>query len=257
MYNLRYSTAILRSPCENMIKGITTATLGQPNYDVALKQHTAYIQVLDDLGLTTDILEKDNNFPDSCFVEDTAIVSDKMAIITLLGALTRRGEQIAIHKSLKSYFEHIEVIKPPGTVEGGDVMRIEDNYYIGLSKRTNLDGASQLKSFLEQEGYSVSFIKFSSFLHLKTGVNYLGDGILIAGGEFVQKQEFQKFEVIEVPISDIYSANSLRVNNVVITPVGFTQTRIKLENYGFDVIEINISEFQKLDGGLSCLSLRF
>jgi dimethylargininase len=254
---MRFSKAILRAPCKNMVKGITSANLGMPYYQVAMKQHARYNQILNQLGLSTVLLGEDNRFPDSCFVEDTAVLCDKIAIITLLGEPSRQGEELSIYATLKFYYNNIQFIVSPGTVDGGDVMRIDNVFYIGLSKRTNHDGATQLKYILEQEGYTIKFIELSHFLHLKSGINYLGENTVLAGGEFVHKKEFQKYKIIEVKTNEQYSANSLRVNSTVIIPKGFPNTKLQLINHGFQIIEINMSEFQKLDGGLSCLSLRF
>jgi dimethylargininase len=252
-----FTKAIVRTPSKSMINGITTANLGTPIYDLALKQHQIYIDVLTKCGLQVTVLPPDEEFPDSTFVEDTALLTSKCAIITNPGAPSRSGETKAIKTVLDKYYSNIEEIEQPGTVEAGDIMMVGDHFYIGLSERTNEDGTAQIITLLNKYGYSGSAVFLQKVLHLKTGVSYLENNNLVASGEFLQEEEFQNFNIIEVGSDESYSANCIWINNNVLIPKGFPKSMNKIINAGYSVIEVDVSEFRKLDGGLSCLSLRF
>jgi dimethylargininase len=252
-----FKKAIVRTPSKSMVNGLTSANLGKPNYELALKQHQEYITALIKCGLQVKVLPADERFPDSTFVEDTALLTKKCAIISNPGAPTRRGEITEIKQVLKSYYSTIEHVTPPATVEPGDIMMVGDHFYIGLSERTNKDGASQIITILNKYGYSGSAVKLKNMLHLKTGVAYLENNKLLAFREFLQEEEFKNFNKIEVDEDESYAANCIWVNNQVLVPKGFPKTRDKIINAGYSIIEVNVSEFRKLDGGLSCLSLRF
>ena len=249
--------AIVRKPCKNFQNGISSSNLGPPKYRKALKQHSDYINSLKICGLEVIELNPDERFPDSTFVEDTAIVNKEFAIITNLGAISRQGEEIEINTVLENFYNNIESIKHPGTVDGGDIMKVENQYYIGLSKRTNKEGVNQFKIILEKYGYTCFTIPLIRVLHLKTGVAYIGDNNLIAAGEFIDKPIFKDYNIIKVGEDESYAANSIRVNNFVILPKGFKKLKNSLLDYGYKILEIEMSEFRKMDGGLSCLSLRF
>jgi dimethylargininase len=188
-----FTKAIVRTPSKSMINGITTANLGTPIYDLALKQHQIYIDVLTKCGLQVTVLPPDEEFPDSTFVEDTALLTSKCAIITNPGAPSRSGETKAIKTVLDKYYSNIEEIEQPGTVEAGDIMMVGDHFYIGLSERTNEDGTAQIITLLNKYGYSGSAVFLQKVLHLKTGVSYLENNNLVASGEFLQEEEFQNY----------------------------------------------------------------
>ncbi len=252
-----FTKAIVRTPSESMINGLTTANLGLPNFELALEQHKNYIDALTKCGLQVTVLAADENYPDATFVEDTALLTSKCAIISNPGAETRKGETVEMKHVLKSYYSTIEEIEEPGTVEPGDIMMVGDHFYIGLSERTNEDGASQMITLLNMHGYSGSVILLKEMLHLKTGVAYLENNNLLAYGEFLDEEELNNFNIIEIDEDESYAANCIWVNNNVIVPKGFPKTRDKIVNAGYSIIEVDVSEFRKLDGGLSCLSLRF
>ena len=252
-----FKNAIVRTPCKNMVNGLTTAGLGIPDYKKALAQHSNSIKALKKSGLKVAVLEADENFPDSTFVEDVALLTPKCAIITNPGAISRKGEIAGMKKILSKFYSNIEEIQNPGLVEAGDIMMVGSHFYIGLSERTNKEGAQQIIKLLEKYELSGSMVSLEKVLHLKTGVAYLENNNLIACGEFVSKKEFQKFNIIEIDENESYAANCIWVNNKVLIPKGFPKAKKTIENAGYQTIEIDVSEFQKLDGGLSCLSLRF
>jgi len=250
------SKAIVRIPPENFSQGITSSGLGKPDYGLALNQHNDYCQALRDCGVNLIILEKDTDFPDSTFVEDTAVVNEKCAVITRPGDTRRRGEEAKIKEALSKY-RNTERIKEPGTVDGGDVLRIEDKYYIGLSQRTNRQGGDQLSEILKKYGYDSVFIKVTNMLHLKSGVNYLDKGVILIRQEIASLSCFKTFHKITVSPQESYAANCIFVNSSVLIPSGFPDTYKKIKSEGFNIRALNMSEFEKMDGGVSCLSIRF
>jgi dimethylargininase len=234
--------AIVRKPCQNLVRGITAANLGTPDYEKAILQHAVYVDGLRSCGLEVIVLEADERYPDSTFVEDTAVVTEKMAVVA---------------EALKSFFPSLEYIQPPGTLEGGDVMKVGDHFFIGLSQRTNREGADQFTRIAEKFGYASSLVPLKQVLHLKTGVAYLENKKLLAAGEFMAHPVFEDFHRVPVGEDELYAANSVWVNGWVLVPAGFERTKRAIENLGYAVKDIDVSEFRKLDGGLSCLSLRF
>jgi len=252
-----FKNAIVRRPCREMIKGISTAGLGQPDYDKALVQHEHYIDTLKLCGLEVQVLDADEKYPDSTFIEDVALCTPHCAIVTRPGAASRRGETEGMDEILRPYYERIEKIESPGTLDAGDVMMVGSHFYIGISERTNQQGADMLISILKAHGMTGSKVPLFEMLHLKSGLSYLENNTMLVSGEFIGKHEFERFRKIEIDNEEGYAANSLWVNGTVIVPKGFTETKSKIEAAGYRTIEIDVSEFQKLDGGLSCLSLRF
>ena len=249
-----YTKAIVRRPGRNFAEGITIANLGKPDFEKALEQHSAYCDALTGCGLELLVLEADERYPDGCFVEDTAIVTGETAVITRPGAASRMGEEAEISEIL-SEFRKIETIKLPGTLDGGDVLRVEDHFFIGISGRTNSDGAMQLSAILSKYGYTASEIEVGSGLHLKSGVAYLGKG------NFISVEGFSKIAGPSVIIisdqEENYSANCVKVNDCLLIPKGFPKSKNKIIKLGYYIIELDMSEFRKMDGGLTCLSLLF
>jgi dimethylargininase len=253
----QFRHAIVKTPGRSLLQGITTWTGAAPDYAKALEQHRAYIQALTDCGLQVIVLAPDEAFPDSTFVEDTAVIAAAGAMITRPGAESRRGETAAIRQALQVFFGDSAEIAAPGTLDGGDVMRLGNHFYIGLSARTNEAGAGQLIAWLRSRGCDGSTIAVGAMLHLKTGMSYLEDDTILLADDFVTQPAFAALQRIAVPAAEAYAANSLRINHCVLTPAGFPQTAEQLRQRGFPVRLLDVSEFRKLDGGLSCLSLRF
>lgn len=253
-----FKNIIVRRASKSMVDGITSAPeLGKVDYSKAVEQQDKYIEAMKKCGVEVEILKAEEKFPDSCFIEDVAVCNRKFALITNPGAKSRNGEIEGMDEVLSKYYDNIERIVSPGTLDGGDVMMVKDHFYIGLSDRTNKDGALQFISHLEKYGMTGSVVEMDEMLHLKTGLSYLEDNILLITGEFLEYEMFNSFDKIEVDEDEAYAANSVRVNDYVITPKGYPKTLKKLKDKGLKVIEVDTSEFRKLDGGLSCLSLRF
>ncbi len=252
-----FTQAIVRTPCQAMKHGISTANLGRPDHQKALVQHADYIEALKECGLHVTVLPADEDFPDSTFVEDAALITPHCAILTRPGAPSRTLEIQSIFLTLREFYEKVEKIEAPGNVEAGDIMMVGDHYYIGLSERTNQAGAEQMIAILQRFGMQGSVVDLAEVLHLKTGLGYLENNNLLACGEFLSKPEFQQYNLLEVDPEESYAANSVWINDTVLTPAGFPKTTALIESAGYAVRQVHVSEFQKLDGGLSCLSLRF
>lgn len=252
-----FKNTIVKTPGESYINGLTTSDLGTPILEKALEQHDAYIEALKKCGTEVTVLPSNNEFPDSTFVEDTAVLTPNFAVISNPGALSRNGEIHEMEPAIKSFYKNIYYIKAPGTLDGGDILQIEDHFYIGISARTNNEGAQQLKVILEMENYKATIVQLEKFFHLKTGIAYLGNQTIVAAGEFIDHPDFNSYKKIVVPPEEEYAANCIQVNDYVIIPAGYPITKQKINQAGYQTIELEMSEFRKLDGGLSCLSLRF
>ena len=255
-----FTRAIVRIPGSNFADGLTTVDLGVPHFDEVLQQHARYCDALRECGLSLTVLEPDLRHPDSTFVEDASVLTPHAAILTRPGASSREGEVEAIRPILQRFYSSILTIEAPGTVDGGDICEAEDHFFIGLSLRTNEEGARQLTSHLGAQGYTASTIDIRSMttiLHLKSGISYIGDNTLVVMDEMAANPQFDRFKRIRVSLADSYAANCVRVNDRVLIAEGFPHLQEELRTRGFAPLALRMSEFQKMDGGLSCLSLRF
>ena len=255
-----FQNVIVRKPARSLVEGITSAPeLGRPDYDLAVKQHQAYREALAACGVKVRVLEPLEAYPDSCFVEDTAVLTRHCAIVSNPGATSRNGEAREMLPTLREFFppERIESIQTPGTLEGGDVMMVGDHFYVGRSARTNEEGIRQFLAILNRYGLTGSEVPLEKVLHLKTGVNYIENDTLLVSGEFVDKPEFRRFRKIVVPPEEAYGANCIWVSARVLVPLGYPTVEREVRKAGYEVLLTDTSEYRKLDGGLSCLSLRF
>jgi dimethylargininase len=253
-----FKHAIVRLPGSNFAQGLTSVQLGVPVYDKVLQQHARYCDALEACGLSITTLDTDLDHPDSTFVEDTAVLTAHSAILTRPGARSRQGEVVAMRPALRSFFPELLEIETPGTLDGGDICEADNQFFLGLSQRTNEEGARQLAGYLAVEGYGATVIDvqgMSSILHLKSGVSYIGDHTLVVMEEMAEL--FQGYELIRVTEQESYGANCVRVNERVLVAAGFPLLTGELKARGFDPLVLEMSEFRKMDGGLSCLSLRF
>jgi dimethylargininase len=257
---MNFTRAIVRPPSTSFSQGITSANLGSPDIALAQEQHQAYCATLERCGLSLIVLEEETDFPDSTFVEDTAILTKYSGILTRPGADSRRGEVASIRQVVSKYYDQIYSIEPPGRLDGGDICQVDNHFFIGISNRTNADGAQQLGAILLRDGFSSTFVdlkRYNGLLHLKSGIAYLGDMRLVLVEALAGLQIFNDYDVIVVDQAENYAANCLRVNEYVLVAAGFPRMAEKLTGLGYQVRLVNVSEFQKMDGGLSCLSLRF
>ncbi len=255
-----FRTAIVRRPARSLVSGLTSSPhLGAPDYGKALRQHDAYIRALESCGLSVTVLEALEEYPDSCFVEDTAFCLPDRAVLTNPGAPSRKGEVEDMERALRSFYapDRIFRIRAPGTLEGGDILRADGEVFVGLSDRTNREGAVQFLTLLRDWGIPGQPVPVTGVLHLKTGLSYLDGGRLLVTWEFAEYPPFREFEKIPVPEEEAYAANCLWMNGSVLVPEGYPRVRKAVENRGYRVLSVDTSEFRKIDGGLTCLSLRF
>jgi dimethylargininase len=255
-----FNHAIVRLPGTNFAQGLTTVQLGAPLYDKVLHQHARYCDAMRECGLELTTLDADLDHPDSTFVEDTAVLTAHSAILTRPGARSRQSEVAAIRSTLQSFFQVTLEIEAPGTLDGGDICEADDRFFLGLSQRTNEEGARQLAAHLAREGYTSASIDvrgMSSILHLKSGISYIGENTLVVMEEMADLDLFNGYERIRVTEQESYAANCVRVNERVLVAAGYPLLTAELKARGFHPLELEMSEFQKMDGGLSCLSLRF
>lgn len=247
--------AIVRRPGPDFGEGLTTAALGAPLYPVACQQHEVYVSGLVQAGLAVETLEPLAGCPDAYFVEDVAVVLPDLAVLTRPGAAARRGEVAAMEAVLARYRPLLR-IEAPGTVDGGDVLVVGQRAFIGVSGRTNRDGAEQLAAVFARHGINTTLVPVGAGLHLKSGVNAVAaDRLLVAEG--LDGGLFAPLSILVVPAAETYAANSLWVNDRVLVPSGFPRTRELLERAGLRTVALEVSEMRKMDGGLTCMSLRF
>jgi dimethylargininase len=255
-----FTRAIVRPPSANFADGLTTVDLGRPDYERALQQHAAYCAALEQCGLRLTRLPADARYPDSTFVEDTAILTERGAILTRPGAPSRQGEVTGMQAVLAGFFPSLSAIAPPGTLDGGDICEAGDHFFIGLSERTNEDGARQLAERLAQHGYTSTCVDIrgmQGLLHLKSGLASLGDGRLVVMEALAEREVWRGYDLVRVQAGEAYAANCVRINAHVLVAAGFPALQAALHDRAYRLIALDVSEFQKMDGGLSCLSLRF
>jgi dimethylargininase len=220
------------------------------------EQHRAYEKLLEKLGARVISLPAEPALPDSMFVEDPAIVLDELAVILPLGTESRRPEAASLAQALAE-FRKIEYVKPPGALEGGDVLRIDRKLFVGLSTRTNAEGIRQLTAILSPHDYEVISVPVTGCLHLKSAVTYLGQNTLLANRAWFDGQPFAAYRWIDVAPEEPHAANALALVGTVILPASFPRTRARLEARAFHVTPLDISELQKAESGLTCSSLLF
>ncbi len=251
----RYVRAIARKPSPSSIHGLTTANLGKPDLDALSRQYRNYVDTLSDLGLEIIELEALADFPDSYFVEDTAVVTPEIAVIMRPGAASRRNEPDHLIGVLER-FRTTARIESPGVIDGGDVLVVGKHCIIGLSERTNQQGAEHLHGILTEFGYQGDTVKVPEALHLKSSVNFLDTETLLVTRSCRTLDCLSGYQKLVVPDGEEYAANVVWVNDHILIPEGFPGTRQLLEQHGFAVIALPVSEMAKMDGGLTCLSLR-
>jgi dimethylargininase len=251
-----FTRAITRKPGRNFSLGITTTKDEVHSYELIIRQHEAYTEILRSIGLEVIALESLLDYPDGYFVEDTAVVNSDVAVITNPGAVSRKGEVETMAAILAKYRE-TERIQAPGTLDGGDVLMVESHFLIGISERTNQEGAEQFGRVIERFDNTWTSVPVVSGLHLKSSINYVGKNTLLVTEEFAGLNEIKAYNKIIVDREEEYACNTLLVNDHLIMPEGFPGTRTKLETLGFGITELDVSEVRKMDGGLTCMSIRF
>ena len=260
-----FRNAIVRVPGSNFAEGLTTVDFGVPEYATVLEQWEVYCAALENCGLILTRLDADLRHPDSTFVEDAAVVTPHGAMLTRPGAASRMGEVEAIAPVVRGFYPEAAQIGAPGTLDGGDICEAGRHFFLGLSHRTNEEGARQLAVHLAREGYTSSCVDvrgMTSILHLKSGISYVGPGpageeTLVVMEEMADWPEFAAYDLLRVSPEESYAANCVRVNDRVLVAAGHPRMTEELARRGYDPLVLEMSEFRKMDGGLSCLSLRF
>jgi len=223
----------------------------------ARRQHEKYCDTLRGLGVEVVEVAPDDRYPDCCFVEDPVIVLDEIAVVTGMGAASRRGEGEALREALRRCGKRVVDLRGPGTLEGGDVVRVGDKILVGLTGRTNREGVEELGAILGGGRFEVVALEVRDALHLKSVCAYLGDGHVILAPGYFESSAFNDCERIEVAARETYAENCIALNGSVLVAEGFPEVAAKITRAGFETIELPVSEFRKCDGGLSCLSVRF
>lgn len=221
---------------------------------LARRQHAAYEQALRDAGCEVRQLAEQPDYPDSVFVEDTAIVLDEVAVITRPGAASRRGEAQSMAAALEG-LRDIEHIEPPGTLDGGDVLRLDRTLYVGASSRSSGEGIAQLQRLLAPFDYRVVAVPLRGCLHLKSAVTQVAPGRLLLNPDWVDADRFPGWEPIAVDPAEPHAANALLVGDALICPASCPRTRERLTGFGIDVRSVDMSETEKAEGAVTCCSV--
>jgi dimethylargininase len=223
---------------------------------LAAQQHQSYVDALLSTGVRITVLPEEPTLPDAVFVEDTAVILDELAVLCRPGCVSREPEIQALLPTLGG-FRNLMRIQPPGTLDGGDVLAIDKTLFVGLSGRTNGEGLRQLETITSRFGYRVVPVTIRGCLHLKTAVTCVAPGLLLANRAWVDLAPFVGFELLTTPKDEPWSANALRVNEAVLTLASSPRTTELLQNKHLNVRPIDISELQKAEAGLTCLSLLY
>jgi dimethylargininase len=246
--------AIVRPPGAMFKRCLSTHPLHHTlDMKLALKQHKIYCNTLQELGVDLIVLEPDNEHPDSCFVEDTVVVHGSKAMIGRMAKESRRGENQKIAEVLTEY-KQIKSVSEPGALEGGDVVHFPDSLICGITKRSNHEGAAQMAEWLEVPVYSIEDL---SIMHIKSHLSYLGKNTILLNSRYIEFPDLASFEKIVLPREESHSANTITIGDVVLMSYHHKETAKLVKAAGFDVTHLNMSEFEKCDGALTCLSVIF
>ncbi len=222
--------------------------------DLARTQHEAYNQALRDLGVEVIELAEQPTLPDSVFVEDTALIFNEVAVITHPGAESRRPETASIAQALSRY-RTLLTIESPAILDGGDVLTIGKNVYVGLSSRSNPEAVVQLQKHLEHYGYHVHGLEMGQCLHLKTAVTALDDQTVLLNSAWIDPKLFEAYRVVETHADEPFGANVVRVGKKLLYGAGYPRTQSKIEAMGYAVKSVDMSELAKAEGAVTCCSL--
>ena len=220
----------------------------------ARAQHAAYESALKGLGLAVLSLPEEPELPDSVFVEDTALVLDECALILRPGADSRRPETESISRVLAPYRRLFQV-QAPARVDGGDILRVGRQIYVGLSSRSDPNAVEQIQDFLQPYGYGVQAVAFSGCLHLKSAVTQVAEKTLLINPGWVDRQAFQGMTFIETDPSEPYAANALMIGDRILFPRAFARTRKILADTRIKIVDLDADELAKAEGALTCCSL--
>ncbi len=222
----------------------------------ARRQHAEYESALKQLGVAVLSLPEEPTLADSVFVEDTALVLDECAIILQPGADSRKPETESIAQALTPYRKLFSA-QAPARVDGGDILRVGKQIYVGLSSRSDTNAIEQIQDFLRSYGYQVQAVNVTGCLHLKSAVTQVAEDTLLINPAWVDKKNFYGMKFIETDPSEPYAANAVLIDETILYPTAFPRTRKKLEDAGIKIITVNADELAKAEGALTCCSLIF
>ena len=249
--------AITHSPSPNMQQYERTYVDGEEiDFALALRQHAGYQRTLRECGADVVTLDVNSALPDCVFVEDTAIVLDDVAVMMSMGASSRRQEPAGLEPELAKY-RPIERVSLPGTIDGGDVVRLGRALFVGESPRTNAEGIASLRAVVWPHGYSVTGVAVSGCLHLKTACSALPDGRCLVNADWIDVTPLGGVGLVHVPVNEPWAGDVLVIGDRIIVSDAFPETMLLLQNEGFSVVPVSVSEFAKAEGGVTCLSLVF
>ena len=254
-----FKNAVVRLPGAAFARALSSGG-ASPDVDLAQQQHAAYRAALEECGVRVTVLPADERFPDGVFVEDTAIIDGARALIARPGHPSRRKEASLMAAALRQRFHTLSTIVEPGTLDGGDVCIADDVVFVGLSERTNGSGIDQLRSWCEAMGKRVVAIDLANapgLLHLKTGMAFVGERTMVAAPAIAGHRSLNGYRTIGVPAEHPSAANCVSVNGRILVDAAYPMVAAALASHGFSALPLDISEFAKMDGGLSCLSLRY
>ena len=251
-----FNNIIIRKPNKSIKNALSSQNIN-PDFDIVMDEHKTYLKVLKELNLNINLLEPLEDFPDSIFVEDPALIYKKVCIILNPYDQSRNGEKKIISKEISKLFDDIFFIEN-GYIEGGDILNINDHFIIGLSNRTNKLGAKNLSIILNSLGATVTICETpKNILHFKSECSLIDDDVILASKKMAKLDYLKSnYKLIEVPIGEEGAANSLRINEKLLVPDNFKKT-FEILSKNFDIIKIKVSEISKVDAGLSCMSLRW
>jgi len=253
-----FSHAICREPAQSIVDGLRAVDTGSPSFELFKQHHSDYVTALRDTGATVSVLDASDSFPDSVFVEDAALCLQEGAVVMRPGAPTRLGEAAETAPHLKQLYGEVHHILGEGFIEGGDILTTEREILIGLSARTNKAGVDEFTRLVNDWGYKVRVVDTpADVLHFKTDCSLLDEETVLSTQRLSATGCFKGYRVIHTADGEEACANSIRFNDLVIMPAGFPKTRDTLMQAGFHIREVGNTEAAKLDGGMSCLSLRF
>lgn len=253
-----FTRAITRKPAPGIIHGLRARDIGDPDFEQMLEDHAHYVATLQQAGATVTELAALEDFPDSVFVEDVALCLPEVAILMRPGAPSRAGEVAQMAPVLRDMFEQVITLEGPGFIEGGDILTTSKEILVGRSERTDSAGIAELAEIVKHWDYHLrEVLTPAGVLHFKTDCSLLDADTILATRRLDDSGCFADYRVIHTADGEEAAANSIRYNDLLLMPAGFPQTRERLLDAGYEVREINNSECAKLDGGMSCLSLRF
>jgi dimethylargininase len=256
--SFRFSRAIVRRPSAAYHLGLTTGDPGRGDFDLFERQHRAYVDALSGAGIEVEVLEPLDACPDAHFVEDVAVLVPEAIVITRPGAAERRDESRHIEPALQAHGP-LTYIEAPGTLDGGDVLIIGRQCFIGQSQRSNASGAVQLSRLLQPHGYACTIIPIEAGLHLKSSVNLIADDTIVVTRALANHEAFRDLRKVVVAAGEDDAANLLRANDHLLVPAGYNGTIEQIAEFGLgaQIVALDVGEARRMDGGLTCMSLRF